>query len=901
MHQRELFLRHFFNRIDVVAVLAPWGRPCPVDAIGKFEELVDGHLCGPDVSRFQVYRHDEGHRHELLEGPFRIGTYSPDTDGCTRWASIDIDGAGHSNPVADPAHVAFQIKSTCKNMGIPAYMEKSGGGNGWHIWIFFSNPIPAVKVRQFAILLAPTDALLANGGLADAAKSAGIEIFPKQDRIAPDGFGNFVWLPRWHGGKDGATQFHRLENGSGPLVYVPESFDTVSEDDVDRILSRYTATQSPSQQKKPKQRSNDDTWRLWREAALKALRLEDIFGEWLTGRRKRKGWLECRDPLSQSGDQNPSAGVADETPDVERGTFHSFRDGRTLSVFDFLIERGLALEFRDACRVIAELSGVRPPSGTPPRPARELPRIQINNRQLRDLAADAWRAIDDENTVSPSLFTRGGELVRIADCDSQLCIEPHNEASIIGHLARTADWIRVNEKGTSSVTPSKDVAKDLLAYPARRLPRLEAILRTPVFAAGGDLLSEDGYHPGHGLWLEGISSLGLPTIPQAPSRDDIARARRLICDELLGEFPFVGDADRSHVVAALLLPAVRRLIEGVTPLHVISAPIAGSGKGLLCDVTSILHTGRACPVQPISAKEEEIRKVITSQLSLARPIILLDNARERQRIDSASLAAALTAETWTDRILSESRNATLPNRALWLLTGNNPQFSTELARRSVRIRIDPQRDQPWLRTGFRYQNLRAWTLEHRPDILAALFVLVRAWQRAGCPHNPKELGSYERWSQVIGGILMVVEIPGFLGNLDEFYASSDDEGQMWRDFVRAWWEKFDSIPKRVVELNTLCEEQDLMIAVRSDGSAKSQETRLGVAIKRACDRVYDGKKIVLAKDAGGRGKHYRLIQVCNSEDGRGVTFDRSVEPLEQGYAQGYTAEVEHSQAVPVSV
>lgn len=901
MDSRELLLRHFFNRIDVVAVLAPWRKPCPVDAIGKLEELVDGHLRGPGVSRFKVYRLDEEHRQELLEGPFRVGTYSPDTDGNTLWASIDVDGAGHSNPVADPTQVAFQIKFKCERMGIPAYVEKSGGGNGWHVWMFFAHPIPASKVRQFALLLVPSDALLAKGGFADASKHIGIEIFPKQDRITSDGFGNFVWLPLWHGGSNGATQFHQLENGSGPRAYVPGSFDTVSEDEVERVLSQFATSQPTPQRQKPKQRSNDDTWRLWRETALRTLRLEDIYGEWLTGRRKRKGWLECRDPQSLSGDQNPSAGVADDTPDVERGTFHSFRDGRSLSAFDFLIERGRASDFRDACRVIAELSGVELPSGVPPRPPRELPRIQINNRQLRDLAADAWQAIDDDNAISPSLFTRGGELVRIADCDGQLCIDPHDEASIIGHLARAADWIRVNDKGASSVTPPKDLARDLLAYPAPRLPRLEAILRTPVFAASGELLCKDGYHAGHGLWLEGISSLGLPAIPQAPSRDDITRARRLICDDLLGEFPFVNDADQAHLLAALLLPAVRRLIEGVTPLHVISAPIAGSGKGLLCDVTSICHTGRPCPVQPISGKEEEIRKVITSQLSLARPIILLDNARERQRIDSASLAAALTAETWTDRILSESRNTTLPNRALWLLTGNNPQFSTELARRSVRIRIDPQRDQPWLRTGFRHQNLRAWALEHRAEILAALFVLVRAWQRAGCPHNPKELGTYERWSQVIGGILMVAEIPGFLGNLDEFYASSDDEGQMWRDFVRAWWGKYESIPKRVAELNALCEEQELMTVVRSDREAKSQETRLGMAIKRACDRVYDEKKIVLAKDAGGRGKHYRLIQVSNPENRSGVTFASSVEPLGQGHTQGYTSEDQHTHEVPTSV
>ena len=130
-------------------------------------------------------------------------------------------------------------------------------------------------------------------------------------------------------------------------------------------------------------------WTEWRERALAALPLDTVYGEWLTGEKSGDGWLECRDPASPSGDEHPSAGVADGTGDAERGAFHSFRTGRTISVFDFLVERGEAADFKAALALVVARSGVLArepvPSG--------LPKIRVNDRQLRSVVAEAWRAI----------------------------------------------------------------------------------------------------------------------------------------------------------------------------------------------------------------------------------------------------------------------------------------------------------------------------------------------------------------------------------------------------------------------------------------------------------------------------------------------------------------------------
>ena len=79
-------------------------------------------------------------------------------------------------------------------------------------------------------------------------------------------------------------------------------------------------------------------------------------------------------------------------------------------------------------------------------------------------------------------------------------IEAMDEASVYGYLARIADWVRVTEDATINVSPVKDVARDMIAYPHAELPALEAVVSTPVFDRQGALVSLPGYHAGARLW-----------------------------------------------------------------------------------------------------------------------------------------------------------------------------------------------------------------------------------------------------------------------------------------------------------------------------------------------------------------------------------------------------------------
>jgi len=144
------------------------------------------------------------------------------------------------------------------------------------------------------------------------------------------------------------------------------------------------------------------------------------------------------------------------------------------------------------------------------------------------------------------------------------------------------------------------------------------------------------------------------------------------------DFPFVDDSDRAHAVAAMILPFIRRMIDGPTPMHLIEAPTMGSGKGLLANLISIAATGAACEARTLPESEDEIRKMLTAELMKGRPIILLDNANDRKQLHSSSLASVLTSVRWTDRKLGESIMASVPNHAVWLMTATTPTCISNL-------------------------------------------------------------------------------------------------------------------------------------------------------------------------------------------------------------------------------
>ena len=166
-------------------------------------------------------------------------------------------------------------------------------------------------------------------------------------------------------------------------------------------------------------------------------------------------------------------------------------------------------------------------------------------------------------------------------------------------------------------------------------------------------------------------------MPRSPAPKDLARAKALIFEDLLDDFPFADQASRAHALALVLLPAARELIEGPTPNHLVEAPAPGSGKDLLVDCCLRPALGPHLAILAQAGSDEEWRKRITASFKQAAGAILIGNVT--RPLDSGVLAAALTAPVWTDRILGRSEMARYPVRCIWTTTANNPVMSTEAA------------------------------------------------------------------------------------------------------------------------------------------------------------------------------------------------------------------------------
>ena len=474
------------------------------------------------------------------------------------------------------------------------------------------------------------------------------------------------------------------------------------------------------------------------------------------------------------------------------------------------------------------------------RPAEDATRrsIVVSGRHLRDVTADALRALDEENDP-PALFRRAGALARACRTErGQSVIEQVGEGELRGMLARAANFVR--ETG-APVPPPVDVVADILALGEWIFPPLESIVETPILRADGSVLDAPGYDQATRLLYVPAYGLGVPAVPASPTRAHVDAAVAML-DETIGDFPFVDEASEANAAALLLTPLLRPAIDGAVPLALVDKPAPGTGASLLADAVALVATGRRAAMTGAPRDEEEWRKLITSTLLRGASVVVFDNVD--RPLASGSLSRAITAGDWADRVLGRSETVTLPQRAVWIATGNNLRLRGDLARRSYWIRMNAQVAEPWRRTEFRHPDLLSWIAAHRGEILAALLTLARAWFAAGRPRgDAPHLSGFEAWARALGGVLHVAGIPGFLANLDGLYALVDDEAPAWAAFLAAWHDVLGEDPVTVAGLLDMAQaSQTLREAVPEDleldGDGKRIRQRWGLALRRRADTVY---------------------------------------------------------------
>ena len=508
------------------------------------------------------------------------------------------------------------------------------------------------------------------------------------------------------------------------------------------------------------------------------------------------------------------------------------------------------------------------------RPHTGLPVIVTTDRPLREQTEDAIAAILAADRQSPTLFVRAGALARVRhDEKGRPMIEPVGEAELANRLARVADFVKIIDGQERHIPPPDSVTVDLLALGAWPFPPLEAVVEVPTLRADGSILSKPGYDPQAGMIYAPAPRLAAATVAPKPGKAAVDAALDAVWDTF-GEFPFADGASKANTLALLLTPMIRPTMRGSVPLALIDAPSAGTGKSLLADIVAIVASGRRAPMMGAPDNKEEWRKQITASLGGGATFILIDNVEGT--LYSPDLARALTAPIWDDRILGKSEKVYLPNRATWLATGNNIRLGGDLPRRCYWIRLDAKTARPWQREGFRHADIIGHAEAKRGALVAALLTLARAWYEAGAPSPDSalpKLGGFEEWRHTVGGILQYAGVTGFLSNLEELYAQSDDDAPAWEAFLMAWHDAIKepltvadlteriksseelraALPGFLAEVHLPADETDPETGkVTKKGESGKFKHRLGNALARKADAYYGA--YCLKQDGEARNK-----------------------------------------------
>jgi hypothetical protein len=434
----------------------------------------------------------------------------------------------------------------------------------------------------------------------------------------------------------------------------------------------------------------------------------------------------------------------------------------------------------------------------------------ISPSALASLADDATAlGLDEEgegllalaaaNDREPFIFRRDVGLARVcSDSKGRPVIGDVDARELKHHLARSAQFVKTvvqqekDEDGVEKrkfvnkpISPPESIVNDILGAPGWScLPPLIAVCETPVLRPDGTIVSKHGYDRATQLYYAPEPGLAVPKIPDSPKRKDVEASLALI-REAIGEFPFADGASGAsfaNALALFLTPVVRPMIPGNVPLAMIDKPAAGTGATLLAQALSLVVAGSTKREINATENDEEMRKAITTALSAGATVVILDNVEGG--LKSSSIARVLTNDTWEDRLLGANVAVRVPNRATWLMTGNNLKLRGDIARRTYWIHLDAKVARPWRRRSFTHPDILGWTRENRGALLGAALTLARAWVIDGMPLAVGGMmGGFDQWVRTIGGILATAGVEGFLGNLDQMYADADEEDSQWEEFL----------------------------------------------------------------------------------------------------------------------
>lgn len=387
----------------------------------------------------------------------------------------------------------------------------------------------------------------------------------------------------------------------------------------------------------------------------------------------------------------------------------------------------------------------------------------VVNRHVRDVGEDLIEGLKRlEYEGNPLVYQRaGGVLVELRPQEMKLQDVTRNQPLKALLHERFLPVREVHGKDGVPIRTPSSFSDNHVGYVQRgsdTFQNITAVHALPVFLPDGTLLSEPGYHPDYGVFLD-TKDLQVQHMPMVEARDVYLSA--------FNEFSYQAPRAGFTVTLAFILQAfLMLLIDDLTPMYAILGARrsgSGSGKGYLVDCIYRIHTGRPYTHDgAMPATGEELAKLLFAALLEGSTHIIFDDI---DKLTYRELMAAMTSRMYKGRILGVSERKEVSTQVIWAVTGNAPDpIHRDFYRRLLPIFMSAG-EKAWQKQ-YSNPNLHRDILANRSKYVSAAISIITHWREQGMPLSSNTIKGFDRWSAVMGGILETAGFPDLLSARD---------------------------------------------------------------------------------------------------------------------------------------
>ena len=355
-------------------------------------------------------------------------------------------------------------------------------------------------------------------------------------------------------------------------------------------------------------------------------------------------------------------------------------------------------------------------------------------------------------------FIRGNTLVEIIyENDEEAILQPVDPIRMTSEIELVAQPVKVTAKCVVPTIFNKaDVERILKARNFKKeLSEIKIMTKCPVFTIGSDgkLRTIVGYDP----------ETGILSNAKALDNVGIEEAKRLLL-ELLDDFHFVSDGDKSRAMSAFLTPAFifGQVIKARAPLKIIEADQSQAGKGWIVKLIGALYNQVIKTVTQSKHGPGGLEESLNKRLIEGHSLISLDNIRGK--IDSPAIESLLTEDSYSARIPYMPPMDIDTKRLMLLLTSNNAEMTVDLANRSCCIQI---RKQPlnYKFKSFPEGNIIDHIRANNSKFFGALRAVVSEWVERGCQQTDENRHDFRKWTRIFDWIVQnIFGLPPLMEN-----------------------------------------------------------------------------------------------------------------------------------------